>query len=64
MSSLLPKPLGTGERKNRDKPNYVLNNIQDIEYRTMSFIGNDDARRFESYIKYAEKYLFNEKHHL
>ena len=59
MTSLLPEPFGAGTRKNFNKRNYVLNNIQDIEYRTMSFIDNSDAKRFESYIKFAEKYLFN-----
>ncbi len=44
---------------NKDKQNYVLNNLQDIEYRTMSFIDNDDAKGFESYIKEKETYLFN-----
>ena len=64
MTSLLPEPFGRGTRNNHEKRIYVLNNIQDIEYRTMSFIDNDDAKRFESYIKFAEEYLFNEKHHL
>ena len=59
MTSLLPEPFGAGTRKNFNKRNYVLNNIQNIEYRTMSFIDNNDAKRFESYIKFAEKYLFN-----
>ena len=59
MSSLLPKPFGAGTRKNEDKPNYVLNNIQDIEYRTISFINNDEAKRFEKNTKHKEEYLFN-----
>ena len=59
MTSLLPEPFGAGTRKNFNKRNYVLNNIQDIEYRTMSFIDNIDAKRFESYIKFTEKNLFN-----
>ena len=44
---------------NEDKQNNVLSNIQDIEYRTMSFINNDDAKQFETYIKFTEQYLFN-----
>lgn len=59
MTSLLPEPFGAGTRKNYDKRNYVLNNIQDIEYRTIAFTDSSDAKRFESYIKFAEKYLFN-----
>lgn len=58
MTSLLPEPFGAGNRKNYDKRNYVLNNINDIEYRTISFIDNDEAKRFESYIKFVEDYLF------
>ena len=59
MTSLLPAPLGAGTRNNKNKPNYILNNIQDIEYRTISFMDNIDAERFESYIKHVEIYLFN-----
>lgn len=59
MSSLLPVPFGTGIRKNKDKSNYILNNIRDIEYRTMPFIDNEEAKRFENYIKHREEYLFN-----
>lgn len=59
MTSLLPKPFGTGTRNNEDKRRYILNNLQDIEYRTISFIESNDAKRFESYIKSVEQYLFN-----
>jgi len=45
MTSLLPKPFGAGTRN--------------IEYRTISFIDSNDAKRFESYIKSVEQYLFN-----
>jgi len=37
MTSLLPRPYGAGTRNNTTKQDYVLNNIQDIEYRTISF---------------------------
>jgi len=59
MTSLLPKPFGAGTRNNEDKRRYILNNLQDIEYRTISFIESNDAKRFESYIKSVEQYLFN-----
>lgn len=59
MTSLLPNPFGAGTRNNEDKRNYVLNNLQDIEYRTISFIDNNDAKLFENYIKSVEQYLFN-----
>ena len=59
MTSLLPKPFGEGTRNNKNKQIYVLNNLQDIEYRTISFIESNDAKRFERYIKSVEQYLFN-----
>ena len=59
MTSLLPNPFGAGTRNNEDKRNYVINNLQDIEYRTISFIDNNDAKLFENYIKSVEQYLFN-----
>lgn len=59
MTSLLPVPLGAGTRNNKDKPDYIFNNIQDIEYRTISFIDNIDAKRFESFVKFAEEYIIN-----
>ena len=34
ISSLLPPPLGSGKRKNREKREYVLEHLPDIEYRT------------------------------
>jgi len=59
MTSLLPEPFGRGTRNNKSKRVYVLNNLQDIEYRTISFIESNDAKRFESYIRSVEQYLFN-----
>ena len=59
MSSLLPKPLGKGTRKNEDNRKYVLNNLNDIEYRTISFVEPNDAKWFESYIKSVEQYIFS-----
>ena len=62
MTSLLPASLGAGTRKNKDKSNYVIENIQDIEYRTISFIDDIDAtkaKQFEDYIKSKENYVFN-----
>ena len=58
MTSLLPKPFGAGTRNNEDKRIYILNNLHDIEYRTISFIENDDAKRFENYVKSVEQYIF------
>src|SRR4051794_16385067 len=33
MTSLLPKPLGTGTRNNTAKRDYVLSHLKDLEYR-------------------------------
>lgn len=36
MTSLLPRPLGCGTRKNSEKRDYVLKNLRLIDYRTAS----------------------------
>ena len=35
MTSLIPRPIGSGTRKNTKKSQYVLNHIQNIEYRSL-----------------------------
>lgn len=59
MSSLLPSPEGVGIRKNVAKRRYVLDNIEDIEYRTISFLDKDKVKEFEKYIKTLKIHLFN-----
>jgi hypothetical protein len=59
MSSLLLSGIGT--RNNEGKRNYVTQNIQDIEYRTIPFDTAEEARSFELFVKYQEKYIFSEK---
>lgn len=58
MSSLLPSPFGMNNRKNTDKRFYVLENIEDIEYRTISFIDESEADSFEKRVKCSEQYIF------
>lgn len=59
MSSLLPSPLGTGVRNNENKKLYILKNIEDIEYRTVSFMNESEAKSFERKVKCSEIYIFN-----
>ena len=59
MSSLLPEPYGQGTRKNTGKRNYVLKNIDDIEYRTIAFASKEMAKSFENFVKIQECYIFN-----
>lgn len=59
MSSLLPEPYGQGTRKNIGKRNYVLKNIDDIEYRTIAFASKEMAKSFEDFVKMKESYIFN-----
>ena len=59
MSSLLSEPYGQGTRKNTEKRNYVLKNIDDIEYRTIAFASKEMAKSFETFVKMKESYIFN-----
>ena len=59
MSSLLPSPEGVGKRNNISKRIYVLENIDDVEYRTISFLDESKAKVFEQYIKTLKLHLFN-----
>jgi hypothetical protein len=59
MTSLLPHPLGTNTRNNENKRRYILENIEDIEYRTICFMHESEAKQFEREVKYSESYIFN-----
>jgi hypothetical protein len=59
MRSLLPKPYGRGTRKNLGKRQYVLDNINDIEYRTLPCAIKDEAKTIEKQLLVTGKYLFN-----
>lgn len=58
MSSLLPAPKGQGTRNNKGKKSYVLENIENIEYRTIAFKEEISTIAFEDYIKGKETYIF------
>lgn len=59
MTSLLPKPLGRGSRDNSNKRENVLNNINDIEYRTIALDSKEMAKSFETFVKKQECYIYN-----
>lgn len=60
MTSLLPKPWGSGTRNNSDKREYVQENIDDIEYRTMACDSREQAAAVEREIKrdHGHEYRF------
>lgn len=51
MCSLVPKPWGCGVRNNSAKREYVEENIDDIEYRTMACDSREQAAAVEREIK-------------
>ena len=51
MSSLLPAPLGHGTRNNDAKRSYVLDHLDEIEYRTFACLNRDDAGEVEQSLK-------------
>jgi len=58
MTSLLPYPHGQGVRKNLDKREYILNNIENIEYRTMALKNFADLTEIEREVKNLELYKY------
>jgi hypothetical protein len=59
MTSLLPKPLGRGTRRNQAKREYVLEHIEDIEYRTLACTDKEEAKQVERELTAQERHLFN-----
>ncbi len=59
MTSLLPKPLGQGRRNNRNKRNYVLDNIKNIQYRTIPFATETEMKLFEKKLKNLGIHIFS-----
>lgn len=51
MMSLLPAPLGCGNRDNAEKRRYVLEHLADIEYRTLACPDHQAAKAAEARIK-------------
>lgn len=61
MASLLPLPLGTGTRNNREKRKYVSDHLGSIEYRTLACLTPDEAEDAERAMKANRlAYLFHE----
>ena len=58
MSSLLPKPLGCGNRSNDKKRNYILENIKYIEYRCAICSDEQHANEVERSMKTTNEYLY------
>lgn len=58
MTSLLPKPLGTGTRNNEGKRRYVLRHLGDIEYRTHPCVTRDQAAAIERDIRRSRGHLY------
>lgn len=58
MSSLLPEPLGCGVRKNAEKREYVLQHIENIEYRCLACEDISTAKEEESRLHSKNSYLF------
>lgn len=59
MSSLLPPPLGSGNRNNAKLRDYILQNVQDIEYRTLPCPTREEATVREYELKHSGTYLFH-----
>lgn len=58
MSSLLPASLGAGRRDNKDKREFVLKHLSSIEYRTITFATEKEAKKFERKLKAGGGYVF------
>jgi len=59
MSSLLPKPYGHGTRNNMRLRNYVWENLDDIDYRTLTCDNEDESKEIERRIKQNQRHLFH-----
>ena len=51
LSSLLPKPYGTGTRNNSEKRCYMITHLGDVEYRTLLFGTRCEAEAHEKELK-------------
>ena len=59
MSSLLPSPLGQGNRDNDEKFDYVFKHIKDIEYRTVPFTSEKEMKDCERELRQLNIHRFN-----
>jgi hypothetical protein len=51
MTSLLPRPHGSGGRNNKEKSEYVLRKIADVEYRTVACDTWEEAKGRENELR-------------
>jgi len=58
MSSLLPRPYGTGTRNNTAKCQYLMRHLDDIEYRTLRCLKRDHAADIERKLLRTRDYRF------
>ena len=59
MKSLMPAPYGVGRRNNYMERQYVLDNYQNIVYRTISTADRVEAEKIERSLLYSGKYIYN-----
>ncbi len=59
MSSLLPKPEGTGTRMNEDKRKFVKEHLGQVSYRTIAFRTEVEMINFEKKLKQLNIHKFN-----
>ncbi len=59
MSSILPKPLGCGARKNSAKRQYVFEHLGDIEYRCLPCSDSQHAKQIERQLLANHNYIFS-----
>jgi hypothetical protein len=59
LTSLLPKPLGCGTRNNDNTRRYILNYLENIDYRTMPCASATEAKERErTMIANKNQYVF------
>jgi hypothetical protein len=58
MTSILPSPFGSGTRNNTKKRDFVLENIDAVEYRTVACVSREEAAMIERQFLASHKYIF------
>lgn len=58
MTTLIEGQVCSSTRKSQPKKDYVGKNLEDIEYRTIGFATENEAKEFEEYVKSKETYIF------
>ncbi len=59
MKSFFPKPFGTGTRNNEDKRNHVLENWQNLKYRTIETNTKEETVKIDRFLKSLNIHKFN-----